>query len=380
MNLKRIRMRLYVVAIIICSAATFAMPSIALSSRVTNPLLIPPLHYAGDPLYRGENFTLYALDRGTWRTGEHCAGGRYPLFIVSVVFDVPDDFVLSEDYLAATLNEPLLRQLAAQHCPAATMVSTAHYFKGRVIGKKGQISDAATAASEGNGYEKAISRMSLEFGSKSGPRLSNDVRGLRGNYSWNDVLAFNTRGLRTEREVDLHQQQRLARQQVIAAEQAKSQARTAWFTAQKAATGWRGRDNWIFEVYLRGHHGIPAAPPRGKADCEAQKYPAGKGDILLAYVEAAHKTCATVSPNGTQPVGFTLTDKQTGLVEKRGTVNVDRRLKEAYTGAKLYQGAYTLLRLNEIARLQRDLEGLFTVWSCDGPEFGRFIEGILKFD
>lgn len=342
------------------------MPAVSQGQRI--PL---PLHHAGKQIYQGDQFTIYLLDRGPWNDDEHCS--RSGSFDLSVVFDVADDFPLDDAYLTSTLNEGLLRQLANQYCPEARFALTAHYFKDRVIGKNGRISDAATVTYEG--YERAFTRMTVNFVLDAEPSMTNVLR-IRGR-TWNDVIAFNERGLKTLDEVEYQNRSKAQRDLAVAMDNDRRVARQDWFKAQKAATGWPGKDDWAFEVYVRGRGGVPAAPARDVADRQAQKYP-HRSSILLAYVEKAHKTCGTVSPNGTRPITFSLTNKQTGLLENRDTVQVDRRLEEAYSNAKLAEGAYTVFSLNTVAGLQGDMAPMFSIWSCNGPEFQMFITGILK--
>ena len=84
------------------------------------------------------------------------------------------------------------------------------------------------------------------------------------------------------------------------------------------------------------------------------------------------------SPNGTVMIGFTLTDSSSGQQMDSQSFPVDVQLRDAYEAAKLSTGAYNAISLSLIKAYQDDLEPLFARWQCDGPEFDRFIDGILN--
>jgi len=335
-----------------------------------------PPHLAGDLVYQGPNFSIHTLRRVTIRKNDSCAGGRYPMLNLQVVFDVPDDFQLDEDYLVSALPYSRLREIADRICPDAVIIGTSHFFKDRFIGQHKQITDAATVARTRS--EMAFSSLTYSQDSNNEPVYSNRLR-INGR-SWDDVKAFNDAGFKTEDQLAYERERERERQMYQARSDRIGTTRDAYFTERKAALRWPSGDNWTFDVYMRGHGGTEP-PPRSPEQRQSveQHYPSRDG-MLLAYVEEAQRQCGAVSPNGTEMIGFTLTNELTGSVSDSQAFPVDRKLYDAYRAAKLSGGAYNVFSLSQVKSYQNDLRSLFGLWACDGPEFGDFIEGILKTD
>lgn len=352
-----------IVVFAVCLAMWFPLSTANAQSRFI-------LHNAGELIHTGSNFTVHLLDRGAYDDDEHC--GRSQTLSLSVIFDVANDTELTKQYLGAALPEPLLKRLAAQYCPDAVSVGAAIYFKDRVIMRDGSIGEAAEVRA--NSGERAFSSFHHMFGSPYSPSVS-QTRMFEG-AAWNNVLAFNNRGMKTQAEISIAEQKAAERRQFLAAAEARKSERNAWFQSNKALYNWPLGDGWGFDVYMASEPSKPAPSPRPLE--EGQKFPY-RSSVLLAYVERANTKCGSRSPNGTENVSITLTNRQTGRVEGRETIAVDRSLVDLYSGAKNSEGAYDVYSLSAIRRLQSDLEPLFSQWSCEGPEFSRFIRGLSNY-
>lgn len=331
-----------------------------------------PLHRAGELYHSGEDFDLFGRDFGSFVSGEHCEP-RNGTFWLSAVFDVADDFQLDRAYLESVLPLDLLNALAAQHCPAATKASVSVFLTDRYIGKRGAITDAPTIRQSGGETHLVSQIISLDG---TGFDSFNDDLGLV-DVSWNGVLAFNDRGLRSQAHADAETQ----RQNLIAAQQRQdanlSAARNAWFEEQKTAYNWRGKDDWVFDTYRQGRGGIPAPPALSRSQREAWQEPR-EDQIVLAFVERAHRQCGRVSPNGTVPLEGTVIDQSSGAIVNQETIYVDRRMEDLYLRKKNAFGTYTPLTLLGVNLVRNELDPIFDVWACDSAEFDHFITGILK--
>lgn len=345
----------------------FARPAMAQSAY-------SPPHKAGEVVHQGPNFTIHTLSIVPIRPNEYCGGGRYPALNLQVVFDVDDDFQLDETFLETALPYALVRGIADEICPDAVIITTSHFFKDRFIGPYKEISDRETVSRSRS--EMAFSTLNYAADQGNQPVYSNRLR-IDGR-SWNDVVAFNAAGQKTEDQIAFERAREKERQTYQAQSDAIGRVRDDYFTAKKAALKWPAGDTWMFDVYVRGGTGEPVPPARSpEQEGALGLYPSRDG-MLLAYVEEAQRQCGAVSPNGTAEIGFTLTDQQSGAVTASESYPVDVKLYEAYRAAKLSTGAYNIFSLSNIKRYQGDLKRLFGLWPCDGPQFGRFIDGILK--
>lgn len=355
-------------------AAALAL-SLGLAGPVRAQSNPAPAHHAGEIVDRGANFTIHKQSIMPIRPNEYCSGGRYPTLSLKVVFDVPDDFELTEAYLETYLPYERLRTIADKICPDATIITTSHYFKDRFLDHNKRISDYRTVSTT----RREMPFSSLNYSQDAGntPQYTNRLR-LKGR-SWNAVEAYDNAGGKTEDQVGFAQQQAADRAALQAKSDAIAKVRRDYFEARKAELNWPSGDNWMFDAYMAGRQSGPPPPPRSPEWHQKLKfdYPTRDG-MLLAYVERAQKTCGAASPNGTVMIGFTLTDSSSGQQMDSQSFPVDVQLRDAYEAAKLSTGAYNAISLSLIKAYQDDLEPLFARWQCDGPEFDRFIDGILN--
>ena len=366
--MRRIQRSISAIVGIVLLGSVFALN---LSAQTTQA----PPHLAGKVVDQGANFTIHPLSFVPIRPNEYCGGGRYPTLNLQVVFDVADDFQLDEAYLMSVLPYSRLRDIADRICPDAVIITTSHFFKGRFIGPKKEIADQATLSRTRR--EMAFSTLNYSNDQGNKPVYTNRL-GIKGR-SWNDVKAFNDAGFKTEDQIAFEREREKERQAYKAKSDAIAKVRSDYFQARKAELSWPSGDNWMFDVYMAGRQSGPPPPPRSPEWSRQLRfdYPT-RGGMVLAYVEEARKKCGALSPNGTAPIGFTLTDGDTGAEVNRQTFPVDVKLYDLYRAEKLSTGAYNAISLSLIKSYQDDMAPLFARWACDGPQFARFIDGILK--
>ncbi len=343
------------------------------------------LHRAYKSIYKGDNYEIFHPNYVWDRIDPLCS--RSLSFRISVVFDVPPDLQLDEEYLTRTLfREGPLPDLAIDSCPNATSIFAQIYFKDKPLGRNFEITSPTQIKQQGREKEFAIISMQLRgvdnqlLGERSYEYMnySNKMR-LKESVSYNDVIVYNENGLRTPEQIaaeeDRKRQQQASRQREIN----DSAARNAWFAKEKAASNWPGADDWMMDIYMMGGRSTAAAPPRSVEQNRAMTWPVNSWFAIAAYVELSHKRCGATTPNGASEVTITRED-QYGVQTDSVTIHADSSLAGPYVAFRNNNGGYNALNVIGLNRIQKGYEPMFSRWSCGGAEHARFIRGLAKWD